>query len=220
MAGSALARVAGATALSISLAAAPGGCTRIPRQTPDDAVTEPPVANLDPVPLPRPGDPLPDLAYADQGGRRRLSEHRGKAVVLTFLSRHCLNRGTCGELPRRLAEAREGLRDELARRTVFVIVSTDPLGDSAADLRRAAERDGVDLAHLSLAFAAESELRTLLDASGVVVWRNPDGSVEHNYETLVIAPSGRVADRFPGIEGWSSDELRAAVAAAAHRSRR
>lgn len=207
--------------LSIALAAASVGCTQIPRQGPDGASEESPGTDFDPVPVPEPGDLLPDTSYADQDGRlHHLSDHRGHAVVLTYLSRRCLQRDACRELPRRLAETQQTLRDELVRRTVFVVMSTDPLGDSAAQLRREVDLDGVDSSALRFAIADEPDLRALLDASGVVVWRGPDGAIDHNYETLVIAPSGRVADRFPGIEGWSSDDLRAAVTAAAYRARR
>jgi hypothetical protein len=208
-------RVVGLSAVGLALALALLGCTRIERPGTEEPPTGDSAVDLDPLPAPRLGDRLPDIPYRDASGRsRRLSSHSGHAVAITYLSGACLADGSCGDLVTRFATVTRTLREDLLPATAFVLVSTDPHRD-VDRLDRSLPEDLAG-ASLDVAFADDPDLRALLDASGVVVWVTPDGAVRHNFETLVLDASLRIAHRFPGIEGWDAGDLRAAVAATAH----
>ena len=83
--------------------------------------------------------PAQDFSLTDQQGLAfRLSEARGKVVVLTFIYTHCTD--TCPSMALKVREAITLLGSD-ADRAVFVAVTTDPLRDTrmvTADYSRAA----------------------------------------------------------------------------------
>ena len=72
--------------------------------------------------------PAPDFSLTDQQGRPfRLSQARGKPVLLTFIYTHCAD--TCPFISIKISKARTLLGRE-AKNSVLVAVTTDPLRDT------------------------------------------------------------------------------------------
>lgn len=77
-------------------------------------------------------EPAPDFALADAAGRPfRLSEQKGRAVVLTFLYTTCPDE--CPLIADRLRQAADQLGGDAAN-VRWVAVSLDPINDNAAQV--------------------------------------------------------------------------------------
>ena len=83
----------------------------------------------------RPVVPAPDLALHDQDGRVvRLSEQRGRLVLLTFLYTGCTD--VCPLIASNLNAALRALPPAQRARVRVIAVSVDPWGDTPAAVRR------------------------------------------------------------------------------------
>jgi protein SCO1/2 len=119
-------RLAGALAGGLLLLAGCGGSPA------DDPVAPPGGASFAGTRLDG-ASPIPDFVLSDQDGRpARLSEQRGRFVLVTFLYTNCPD--VCPLIAGRLNHVLRGLGD--ARRSVRVLaVSVDPRGDTRDAVR-------------------------------------------------------------------------------------
>jgi protein SCO1/2 len=119
--------------------------------------------------------PAPDIALRDQDGRTvRLSDQRGKYVLVTFLYTHCPD--VCPLIASSLNSALAGIGP--ARQDVRVLaVSVDPKGDTRAAVRAYARR-----MHLLPQFRYLTGTRSQL----VPVWRS--------YNVIAVASGPEVVD--------------------------
>jgi protein SCO1/2 len=158
--------------------------------------------------------PMPtyDFSLRDERNRQvRLSDLRGKAVVLTFLYTHCPD--ACPLTAQKLQQTRQQLGD-LAQRVAFLAVSVDPTGDTPEAVRAflAAHQIEGELSYLTGSFA---DLRRVWgyflvtsDAKDPNVNPKPAASapkspaspelVGHSSIVHVIDPSGNLRVFLPG----------------------
>ena len=86
---------------------------------------------------------MPDFKLIDQNGQPiRLSDFRGKAVVLTFIYTRCPIPNFCPLMSKNFAELQGRLEKEFAGRYQLLSVSMDPKFDRPAVLKEYASRYG------------------------------------------------------------------------------
>ena len=163
------------------------------------------------------GARLPSYEMSQTDGTPlRLENLRGKTIVVTFFETRSPDVALCPALLQRLGQMRRTMRSDLQAEVELVAVTVDPDHDTPAVIREWAQQAGID-ASLRLARASPETTARLAANLGLVLWRRDDGSVGHSLGTTVIDRRGRLADSFPGVTGWSTMDLLAAVGAVAGR---
>jgi protein SCO1/2 len=137
-----------------------------------------------------------DLVDQD-GGRLRLSDLAGRAVLLDFVFTHCP--GPCPILTGIHVSLQRQLPAALRERTHFVSISLDPERDTPAALRAYAEARGADLSGWSFLTGEKPEIEAVLSAYGVGRVLTAGEEIQHTLVTYLIDPSGRIAKRYLGL---------------------
>jgi protein SCO1/2 len=148
----------------------------------------------------RPGDgfriadpqPAPELALRDQTGVLvRLSELRGKTVVIAFLYTHCPD--VCPLIAENVNQALRGLTPDERAGVRVLAVSVDPLGDTPAAVSSyvAIQRLLPEFRYLT---GSRADLVKVWQDYGVAAVASSPGLVDHSaYELLVDSKGiGRV----------------------------
>ncbi|MBM3270897.1 MAG: SCO family protein, partial [Candidatus Sericytochromatia bacterium] len=157
----------------------------------------------------------PDFALSDQDGRLvRLSDLRGKPVVLTFLYTHCPD--TC---PRTLGHLLTALKDRPGDAAV-VTVTVDPARDDKARLAEYAKQWPAGWRFLT---GPEAQVGKVWAQYGVSVRRDEETghhhhghhmgyTITHSNVVLVLDAAGRITERISGA--WSAADVSGALAQA------
>jgi protein SCO1/2 len=157
----------------------------------------------------KPGEPVPDFTMTAQSGEAlRLSDLRGKTVVLTFIYTRCPLPEFCPLMDRRFGELARGLaiNPEAAERVRLLSVSFDPEHDTPEVLRAHARKVGAEPPLWTVAVAGHDELRHVAGPLGLSYGPTGD-QVIHSLSTAVIDPDGRLARLWTGRD-WSVTEVR------------
>ncbi len=158
-----------------------------------------------------PGDPAPDFSLpAAQGGTFRLSDQRGRIVLLFFGYTHCPD--VC---PTTLAEARQMLNalGDQADRVRFVFITVDPERDTLDDLAAYAAHFHPDIIALG---GDPAQLQPVYDAYHVYVEKVPaEGSdtaytVTHTARVFLVDAQGRLRLSYAFGTPWQDvvDDIR------------
>ncbi|MHB1559102.1 MAG: SCO family protein [Isosphaeraceae bacterium] len=164
-----------------------------------------------PPPLLKPGEPVPDFTMTDQdGGTRKLSDLRGKIVVLTFIYTRCPMPDFCPLMDRKFNELAEHLAafPDRAAAVRLISLSFDPDHDTPDVLRKHAAMRGAQPPLWTYAVATRPELAKIAPRLGLFF--APDGQeIAHNLCTAVIGPDGRLARLAvgKGPNQWGTAEL-------------
>jgi protein SCO1/2 len=177
---------AAAAALVVALAA--GGCGE---EKATQSIDHPPTttgkAAFSGAELPD-AQPAPDFALHDQDGKVvRLSDQRGKYVLLTFLYTHCPD--VCPLIATNLNTALQQLgakRDDVR----VIAVSVDPKGDTAKAVDQYVRARHL-LPQFRYLIGTPSELRTVWAKYNVAAVRRNPALVDHVAYTVVIDPRGK-----------------------------
>lgn len=183
--------VAALALASILLAACAGS-----RPSPAHGSTTPPESTLATRPLP--GIPLggkaaPDFGLVDQFGRRhRLSDFRGKVVLLTFIDSHCT---TICPLTGALLRRTQDLLGQQASRMQLLAVNVNPQHTRVADVLEWS-RDQQMMHRWLFLTGPVSQLRAVWQAYGIDT-KMVHGDDEHTAMVVGIDPGGREQTAFP-----------------------
>jgi protein SCO1/2 len=144
------------------------------------------------------GEPVPDFAMTGQDGRSvRLSDLRGKVVVLTFIYTRCPMPDFCPYMDRRFSELAQHLSSfpNRAKDIRLISVSFDPEHDTPAVLREHAKIRGAVPPLWSYAVASHEELGKVAAplgwSSGPVGPRSPTISVRRSWTVRANWPAWR-----------------------------
>ena len=165
------------------------------------------------------GEPLPETALVDQGGRPfALTGLRGKAFALTFVYTRCPLPEFCPLMMRNFARAEAALVADpgLRSRTHLVTVSFDPRHDTPEVLLRFGrpfQKTTPPFTHWTLATGSEEEIRRLGTALELEYVEETQ-SFTHNLRTAVVGPDGRLRRLLRG-GAWTPEQLVAELRAAA-----
>ena len=165
--------------------------------------------------LVRAGETAPDAALVDTRGEpKRLSDYRGKLVVLTFLYTRCPLPEFCPRTERNFLQLQKTVvgDDTLRGRVHLVAVSLDPQYDTPEVLRKHAAAIG---ARPDTWTFLTGEVNTVEDFGakfGLTIIRNPSepANITHNLRTAVIGDDGKLLQIFDGAD-WTPSQVIAAI---------
>jgi protein SCO1/2 len=157
------------------------------------------------------GDPVPDFAMTGQDGKVfRLSDLRGKVVVLTFIYTRCPLPDFCPYMDRKFGDLAQSLAafPERSERVRLLSVSFDPEHDTPEVLRKHAVIRGAAPPLWMFAVAGHEELVRITGPLGLIYGPGKN-EIIHNLCTAVIDPRGRLARLEVGTQRnkWSSADL-------------
>jgi protein SCO1/2 len=164
----------------------------------------------------KPGDPLPDLAFTDDGGQPlRLGDYRGKSLALTFIYTRCPLPDFCPLLSAKFRTVQETLLADPAapKNWQLLSVSIEPEHDTAEVLRRYATAQRADSAHWRFATGDLRDITVLGLRSGLEFWEG-GSEITHNLRTVVFDAQGRMRKVFTE-NAWTPEELAAELRAGA-----
>jgi len=163
-----------------------------------------------------PGEEIPDVELVNQDGKRiRLSDFRGKTVLLTFIYTRCPMPTFCPRLSSLFAAVEKELAKdpEEFRRTQLVSVSIDPKFDTPPVLRKyglaylGGEEQG--FGHWSFTVPTPENLKKLAQAFALI-YEEEDNQIAHSMSTVLIDPGGRLVKEW-NVSDWTSSEAVAAM---------
>jgi protein SCO1 len=141
------------------------------------------------------GEALPDFALTGQDGRLvKLSDLRGKVVVLTFIYTRCPMPDFCPLMDRKFSELAQHLSafPKRAKEIKLLSLSFDPENDTPEVLRKHAAVRGATPPLWSYAVASHEELARIAPRLGLFF--GPDGKdIAHNLCTAIIDRQGKLA---------------------------
>jgi protein SCO1 len=161
------------------------------------------------------GDHVPDLTLVNQDGNSfRLSDFKGKAVLITFVYTRCPVPTFCPRLSSQFAK----IQDDLAKtpidfaKTHLVTISFDPKYDTPPVLRKYGlaylDNNPAGFSHWDFASTNPGDLRKIADAFGLEYFEE-DNQISHSMVIVLISPEGTVA-RYWSTE-WTTAELEDAL---------
>jgi len=169
-------------------------------------------ATLAPKPLTlRPGEAVPDFAMTTQEGKPiKLSDLKGKIVVLTFIYTRCPLPDYCPAVDKKFHALADAINSVRSRSEVvrLLSVSFDPEHDTPETLRNHAQLQGAKPPLWTFAVASHEELRKVGERLGLIYGPMPT-EIRHNMVTVVIAPDGTLARLDTGAAGksWTPTEM-------------
>jgi protein SCO1/2 len=138
------------------------------------------------------GDPVPDFTMTGQDGNPlKLSDLRGKVVVLTFIYTRCPMPDFCPLMDRKFSELAQHVAvfPNKAKDIRLISLSFDPEHDTPEILRKHAQVRGAIPPLWTYAVASHPELAKI--AAPLGLFFGPDGGeIAHNLCTAVIDPRG------------------------------
>jgi protein SCO1/2 len=157
------------------------------------------------------GELAPDTDLVNQDGKRfRLSDHRGKAVLVTFIYTRCPLVDFCPRMTRHFEALEEMLRadPELYRRTHLLTLSFDPEFDTPETLKAYAvqmvQATDETFAHWEFATGDPESVRELASFLQLE-YRAEKDEIVHNLRTALLAPDGTLKEIYRGNE-WSPED--------------
>ncbi|MDB5352444.1 MAG: hypothetical protein JWN86_3691 [Planctomycetota bacterium] len=167
-----------------------------------EAKLRPRVAKLEP------GELVPDFTMTTQEGTPlKLSDLRGKVVIVTFIFTRCPRPEFCPKMDERFAELARMIASVPGRadKVRLLSVSFDPEHDTPEVLAKHAKLRGAKPPFWQFAVASHEELRKVVEPMGLTYGPMKD-EIIHNLATSVIGPDGRLERRFGGSD-WTSEDV-------------
>lgn len=169
-----------------------------------------------PLPGPKPGDAVPDVAFVNQDNKRMsLGGLKGRTVVVTFFFTRCPMPNFCPLMNENLKKVAKDLEGDAARagKVTLLSISFDPEFDTPRVLaeNRARYRDPKQQHKVAWDFVTgkPAEVKKAADFFGVH-YEGKAADTVHNLRTAVIGPDGKVVQVFTGNE-WKPEEVLAAI---------
>jgi len=164
--------------------------------------------------VPEAGDEVPNFHLTNQDGRPiRLSQFRGKALLLTFIYTRCPLPDFCPRVTRNFAVLEKSLAayPALYASTHLLCASFDPDGDTPARLKSYGETYMGSMvpkafAHWDFAVPGKPELHSIAQWFDVGLTNEADETITHTLSTTLIGPDGKVIRFYPGNE-WTPEDV-------------
>jgi protein SCO1/2 len=166
-------------------------------------------------------NPLLDYKFTNELGRTvSLNDFRGQALAITFFYTRCPLPDYCPRLSKNFQEASQKL-ESMAGAPVnwhFLSISFDPEFDTPVMLKAYGESYQYDPAHWSFLTGPSDKIAELARGSGVS-YESDNGTINHNFRTLIIDAAGHLQTVFPtggNLSGQIVAEIIKATAATKH----
>ncbi len=172
--------------------------------------------------VPVPGDAVPDFPLLNQSGKTiKLSQFRGKVVVLTFVYTRCPLADFCPKMSRNFADIDKALAGDagLYGKTHLLSVSFDPAYDTPTVLRSyggayTGRYSNETFAHWDFAAPSIADVSKVEQFFDLGVTPGDNKTLNHSLATVVVGKDGKVLAFYPTNE-WTVNQLVAQVKAAA-----
>lgn len=146
----------------------------------------------------QPGNPVPDFELTDQTGRAiRLSDLRGKVVVLTFGYSRCPFPQYCFRLSNNLAVVEKRFKARAGRDLVLITVAIDPEHDQGKVLSDYAASFDADPMVWHFLTGPLPAIKQAAGLFGMNFWAS-DGYLTHSLHTAVIDRDGKLVANIEG----------------------
>jgi protein SCO1/2 len=167
----------------------------------------------------KPGQPIPDIELIDQDGKSvRLSDFKGKALLVTFIYTRCPLPEFCPRLSSQFAKVQESLAKTPSdyARTHLLTISFDPKHDTPQVLRTYGlgylHDDAAGFKHWTFASPNPDALSKLADAFGLLYVEEAD-QISHSINIVLIGPDGLVSKYWSAAD---AKDLEASIRAVAN----
>lgn len=157
---------------------------------------------------PEPGDEAPDFTLVNQDGKRiKLSQYRGRTVVLTFIYTRCPLPDYCPLMTDNFSEIEKALKTTPAVyvKTHLISITVDPEFDTPKVLREYANNHSADFEHWDFLTGDKDEVRRVATYFGMQYWPDAD-QIVHSLRTAIIGTEGKLVKLYHGNE-WKPDEI-------------
>ena len=138
----------------------------------------------------KPGEPVPDVPFLDQEGRKTsLASLKGQTVVLTFIYTQCPMPTFCPLMDRHFVTIQERLKaDPALARVHLATVSFDPVTDTPPVLKKHAEQLGADTSRWTFFTGDRDDVDRFASRFGVTIARDVKDplNITHNLRTAII----------------------------------
>ena len=163
-----------------------------------------------PVKAPATGSKVSLLDYKftnELGQAVSLNDFRGQALAITFFYTRCPLPDYCPRLSRNFEEASEKLEQitNLPANWHFISVSFDPAFDTPQVLKNYGESYHYNSGHWTFLTGPPDKIAMLAHAAGVE-YEPDDGTINHNFRTLIVDPQSRLQAVFP-VAGDLSEQI-------------
>ncbi len=161
---------------------------------------------------PMSGNPLLDYKFTNELGHAvSLHDFLGQALAVTFFYTRCPLPQFCPRLSKNFQQAEKILSTMAGAPTNWhlISVSFDPGNDTAETLKQYGESYGYNPKHWSFLTGPADKIAELARASGVE-YEADGATINHNFRTLIIDPSGNLQTVFP-VSGDLSDQIVAEI---------
>lgn len=151
------------------------------------------------IPVAPANNPLLDYKFTNELGQAvSLNEFRGQALAVTFFYTRCPLPEFCPRLSKNFQEASQQLEatTNAPANWHFLSISFDTEFDSPAMLKAYGESYRYDPAHWSFLSGPPDKIAELARESGVT-YQSDNGTINHNFRTLIIDATGHLQMIFP-----------------------
>ena len=141
---------------------------------------------------------VPDFELTDQQGAvARLSDFKGKTVVINFIYTRCPMPDVCPRLSASFAYLGKKLATRMGTELILLSITLDPLYDTPQVLSQYAVKWHADGKSWRLLTGGKEAVRQLAGQFGLVYWAEED-SIVHTSATSIINCQGRLVARVEG----------------------
>jgi protein SCO1/2 len=168
------------------------------------------------MPSDQPGNPLRYYKFTNELGQAvSLNDFHGQALAITFFYTRCPLPDYCPRLSKNFQEAQQKLESMpgAPANWHFLSVSFETEFDTPVVLKAYGNSYQYDPKHWSFLTGPADKIGELARQSGVT-FQLEDGTINHNFRTLVVDANGRLQMVFP-TSGDLSDEIVAEIVKAA-----
>lgn len=157
---------------------------------------------------PQAGAAVPDFSLTDQDGKRvKLSQYRGKALLVTFVYTRCPLPDYCPLMTGNFAEIDKGVKSDAVHfpPTHLLTISIDPEYDSPKVLRDYRAGVGANFGNWQFAGGSKEEIKSIATFFGMSYWTESD-QIIHSLRTALIDENGRLVKLYSG-NSWKPVEV-------------
>ena len=161
-------------------------------------------------------NPLLDYKFTNELGKAvSFNDFHGQALAITFFYTRCPLPEFCPRLSKNFQQASEKLEamTNAPSNWHFISVTFDPENDTPEMLRNYGISYGYDPAHWSFFTGPKDKIAELARGSGVE-YQESEGTINHNFRTMIIDTQGHLQMIFP-TSGDLSDQIVAEILKAA-----
>ena len=149
---------------------------------------------------------VPDFELTDQQGRlTRLSDFRGKTVVVNFIYTRCPMPDVCPRLSAGFAFLQKKLAARIGSELILLSITLDPVYDTPQVLSDYAAKWHADKMAWRLLTGSKALVHQIAEQFGLIYWAEED-SIVHTSATSILNCEGRLVARVEG-SGYSVAQL-------------